>query len=290
MCVSQVNFVTDDCRDGRLEVYLPSRSLDYPFMSVCGHNATTLKDLPLLTSKDVEETVGGASSLFSGGEPPRNQHRRRRRYVHVRFVGNIYPHKAQFKIAWSALYHLPRGSDAGALHAARRTAAAADVNGRRGDDDCTFPCPGDERLCLPARSVCNGVVNCPGVPNDESPATCSAWNLESAAAASDDAADRAQLSAVTLFAAVVVAIVVFGVALFAASAYCNRRRRHRGSTTPTTGGCAGRRRSIAGTRSSDRIYSTVRPSTIDILFFKGGFIIFTFMQCSNFIAGHNLVA
>lgn len=268
--------MTDDCRDGRLEVYLPSRSLDYPFMSVCGHNVTKLKDLPLLTSKDVLETVGGASSLFSGGgESPRNQHRRRRRYVHVRFVGNIYPHKAQFKIAWSALNHLPRGSDAGALHAARRTAAAAaaaddnsrgddkgrgDDSGRdddngRGDDDCAFPCPGDERLCLPARSVCNGVVNCPGVPNDESPATCSTWNLESAAAASD-AVDGAQLSAVTLFAAVVVAIVAFGAALFAASAYCNRRRR-RGSP-PTA--CAGRRRrrSIAGTRSSDRIYSTVR--------------------------------
>lgn len=229
--------MTDDCRDGRLEVYLPSRSVDYPFMSVCGHNASALKDLPLLTSKDVEEAAGAASSVGAGESPRR--HRRRRRYVHVRFVGNAYPHKTQFKIAWSALNHLPRGSD-GTLHAARRTAASDD------DDECSFPCPGDERLCLPARLVCNGLVNCPGVPDDESPATCDRWNLRSAAAALDAGHG---LSAVALFAAV----TVFGVVLFAANAYYSRRRH-----------CAGRRPSavpirqtIVGGRSSDRIYYTV---------------------------------
>lgn len=247
--------MTDECRDGRLEVYLPSRSVDYPFMSACGHNATALKDLPLLTSKDVEEAAVGSSSAVSsspsaGGDSQRSHpHRRRRRFVHVRFVGTAYPHKAQFKIAWSELNHLPKNSD-GTLRTARRTADA---------DECAFSCPGDERLCLPDRLVCNGVVNCPGsangllnLLNDESPTTCDLWSQRSAASASASATgDDFRPSAVSLFVAVTAAIVVFGVALFATNAYCHHHRRR-----PTvTNGC----RATFGnsTRSSDRIYSTV---------------------------------
>lgn len=236
-----MNFVTDDCRDGRLEVYLPSRSVVYPFMSACGHNASALKELPILTSKDVQEALSSTSSSSLSaavGEQLRHQ-RRDRRYVHVRFVGNAYPHKAQFKIAWSELNHMPRNAD-GTLRTARRTAGGVDDV-----ETCAFQCPGDESLCLPARLVCNGVVNCPGALNDESPATCERWNFNSAAAASAAAADDFGPSAVALFAAVTAAIIVFGAALFAANAYCHRR--------PTSG-----RNPMAGSnRSSDRIYSTV---------------------------------
>lgn len=241
-----MNFVTDDCQDGRLEVYLPSRSVDYPFMSACGHNATALKDLPLLTSKDVEEAADKSPSTVGGAESQQHDNRRRRplrRYVHVRFVGNAYPHKAHFKIAWSELTHLPRNPD-GTPRAARRTSDA--------DDECAFLCPGDERLCLPARAVCNGVVNCPGAPNDESPATCERWNHGSAAAT--DAGGRGAPAAVALFAAVTAAIVVFGAALFAASTYCRRRRQLLRIGRPSA---SGRQTMAASVRSTDRIYSTV---------------------------------
>lgn len=215
-------------------------------MSVCGHNATAIKDLPLLTSKDVEEAPiaaqASSSSVSAVGESSRHHHngRRRRRYVHVRFVGNAYPHKAQFKIAWSELTHLPKNQD-GTLRTARRTAAD------HGDEECAFSCPGDERLCLPARSVCNGVVNCPGVLNDESPSTCLEWYRNgqrwSASASHGDYGP----STVILFGVVTAAIIVFGVVLFAANAYCRRRQ-------PTAAsGC----RPMADSRSSDRIYSTV---------------------------------
>lgn len=230
--------MTDDCRDGRLEVYLPSRSVDYPFMSACGHNASALKELPLLTSKDVEEPPAVTSSTAVLSSLLVNNNRQRRRYVHVRFVGNTYPHKAQFKIAWSELSHLPRNADS-SLRTARRT---ANVD----DDECAFQCPGDERLCLPARLVCNGAINCPGVLHDETPATCEEWNLRSAAAAS--ASVDYGPSAVTLFVAVTTTIIVFGIALFAANAYCSRRRQR---TTNTN--C----HATAKDRSSDRIYSTV---------------------------------
>ncbi|XP_001946071.2 uncharacterized protein LOC100161930 [Acyrthosiphon pisum] len=245
---NQVNFVTDDCQDGRLEVYLPSRSVDYPFMSACGHNATALKDLPLLTSKDVEEAADKSSLTAGGTESQRHDNRsrrrrrQRRRYVHVRFVGNAYPHKAQFKIAWSELSHLPRNPD-GTPRAARRTSDA--------DDECAFLCPGDERLCLPARAVCNGVVNCPGAPNDESPATCDRWTNGSAASA--DAGGRGAPAAVALFVAVTAAIVVFGAALFAASTYCRHRRQLLRSGRPAV---SGRRAMAVSGRSTDRIYST----------------------------------
>ncbi|XP_025419112.1 uncharacterized protein LOC112689555 [Sipha flava] len=240
---NQVNFVSDNCNQGRLEVYLPSRSLDYPFMSACGHNATALKDLPLLTSNDVEEP---AATFASTGEDAsqrrvpqqhRRQRRRRRRYVHVRFVGNEYPHKAQFKIAWSELNHLPRNSD-GTLRSAKRTA-----------DECVFPCPGDGSKCLPAQLVCNGVVDCPGSRlNDESPVTCERWDAESATSSAAGAGSDHTPSAVALFAAVTAAIAIFGVALFTANAYCRRRRS--ASIRRTT------MITIAGNRSSDRIYST----------------------------------
>lgn len=242
--------MSDDCQDGRLEVYLPSRSVDYPFMSACGHNATALKDLPLLTSKDVEEIAEKSSPTAGGAESQRHDNnrssRRRRqpqRYVHVRFVGNAYPHKAQFKIAWSELSHLPRNPD-GTPRTARRTSDA--------DDECAFLCPGDERLCLPARAVCNGVVNCPGAPNDESPATCDRWDHGSAA--STDSGGRGAVAAVALFAAITAAIVVFGAALFVASAYCRHRRQLLRSGRPAA---SGRRAMAAGVRSTDRIYSTV---------------------------------
>lgn len=239
-----MNFVTDDCQDGRLEVYLPSRSVDYPFMSACGHNATALKNLPLLTSKDVEEVIDKSSIMANSASQRR---RRQRRYVHVRFVGNAYPHKAQFKIAWSELSHLPRNPD-GTPRAAKRT--SEDGN------ECAFLCPGDERLCLPARAVCNGVVNCPGAPNDESPTTCNRWDHGSVGSVDTSIGDDpGALAAIALFAAVTAAIVVFSAALFAASTYCRRHRRQLlRSDRPVASG----RRAIAlSDRSTDRIYSTV---------------------------------
>lgn len=222
-------------------------------MSVCGYNATALKDLPLLTSKDLQEASspgGDASSLSSSSSYAQQQQRHGappRHYVHVRFVGTAYPHKAQFKIAWSELTHLPRNAD-GTLRASRRTAAAADDDG---SSSCSFPCPSDERLCLPDRLVCNGVVNCPstgGDDDDESPGLCDERRKKLAAAATAAVSygywPWSPPSAVTLFAAVSAAVIVFGAALFVANAYCRRRR-------PSAPGC---RHAV---KSSDRIYSTV---------------------------------
>lgn len=31
------------------------------------------------------------------------------------------------------------------------------------DGGCEFQCPGEAGLCIPARLVCNGVINCPNV-------------------------------------------------------------------------------------------------------------------------------
>lgn len=227
-----MKFVTDDCRDGRLEVYLPSRPADHPFMSVCGHNVSAIKELPLLTSKDVQA---------SGREESSSQ-RRGRRYVRVRFVGDAYPHKAQFKIAWTELNHLPRNTD-GTLRTARRTAAATP---EQPDDGCAFRCPADKHVCLPDRSVCNGVVDCPGA-GDESPGLC-----RGRLAATSATGPRAT-STVALFAAASAAAIVFGAAVFAANAY---RR------SSTSGSC---HRAVTE-RSSDRIYSTVNMNFCFVLF------------------------
>lgn len=34
-------------------------------------------------------------------------------------------------------------------------------------EGCEFACPGEDGLCIPARLVCNGVVNCPNVTNEK---------------------------------------------------------------------------------------------------------------------------
>lgn len=195
----------------------------------------------MLTSKELEES--GGQPLVSGGDDTSRRRRPRRRYVHIRFVGNAYPHKTHFDIAWLELVHVTQNQD-GVLRASRRTAS---MDGGVGvGDDCAFRCPGDGLLCLPARSVCDGVIDCPGGPDDESPAACyNSWNFRFAGGA----VSGHELSAVTLFVAVAAAIVVFGAAVFAASAY---RRRLRSLSA------ASRCRATTECRSFDRIlYSTV---------------------------------
>ncbi|XP_050540622.1 uncharacterized protein LOC126905181 [Daktulosphaira vitifoliae] len=155
----QVKFIAEECADGRLEIYLPSLSLEKPFMSVCGHNVSKLlKSQPImLTAKDLE------SVKVSRGDSGHN------RYVQIRFFGSSYPHKTEFKIVWTELAHKSRNIDSALA------ATAANLQ-----DSCSFFCPEDKSVCLPDRLVCNGVVNCPGSIsyNDESKEVCDQRNLK----------------------------------------------------------------------------------------------------------------
>ncbi|XP_026683775.1 uncharacterized protein LOC113469929, partial [Diaphorina citri] len=70
--------------------------------------------------------------------------------------GPTTPAKAAFKIVWTELLHLPRNQD-GTVMTSRLI-----EDGTGDDNKCEFLCPGDKGVCIPARLVCNGVVNCPG--------------------------------------------------------------------------------------------------------------------------------
>ncbi|RZF34562.1 hypothetical protein LSTR_LSTR015688 [Laodelphax striatellus] len=160
----KVRFATRDCQDGRLDVFLPSRP-DHPFLSICGHNVSS-KDMPPLTSKDLTPVGGDATAQPS---------------VRIQFIGTTTPARAAFKIAWTELFHLPRNPD-GTLMTSRLT----ETDSQSMQTDCEFICPGEASLCIPARLVCNGVINCPAPPNlnplanitsdsgDESPELCAA--------------------------------------------------------------------------------------------------------------------
>lgn len=89
----KVKFVSRDCQDGRLEVHLPS--YENAFMSVCGHNVSALKSINVITSRQLTSKLTPEQS----------------RYVQIHFIGHTTPARANFKIVWSELLHLPRNSD-----------------------------------------------------------------------------------------------------------------------------------------------------------------------------------
>lgn len=136
-----VRFVSKDCRDGTLNVFLPSQTS--PHLTVCGHNVSALK-----TSSPIAATSLRSPALSTSFTPAP--------HVRIQFIGPTTPAKAAFKIVWTELLHLPRNQD-GTVMTSRLI-----EDGRDENDKCEFLCPGDKGVCIPARLVCNGVVNCPG--------------------------------------------------------------------------------------------------------------------------------
>ncbi|KAI5723546.1 hypothetical protein M8J76_007896 [Diaphorina citri] len=136
-----VRFVSKDCRDGTLSVFLPSQPT--PHLTVCGHNVSALK-----TSSPIAATNLRSPALSTSFTPAP--------HVRIQFIGPTTPAKAAFKIVWTELLHLPRNQD-GTVMTSRLI-----EDGTGDDNKCEFLCPGDKGVCIPARLVCNGVVNCPG--------------------------------------------------------------------------------------------------------------------------------
>ncbi|XP_072381346.1 cubilin homolog [Diabrotica undecimpunctata] len=136
----QIKFSSKSCDDGIVDIFLKGR-LD-PYLSVCGENVSLAKELPILSSAELSP---------DGTDPS----------ITIQFIGRTSPTRAAFKIAWTEMFHLPRNVDGSSLMSSRLTEGGnpEDPLG----DGCEFACPGEQGLCIPARLVCNGVVNCPNV-------------------------------------------------------------------------------------------------------------------------------
>ncbi|KAJ8957319.1 hypothetical protein NQ314_006568 [Rhamnusium bicolor] len=135
----RIKFSSKACDDGIVDIFLKGR-LD-PYLSLCGENVSLAKELPILSSAELSP---------DGSDPS----------ITIQFIGRTSPTRAAFKIAWTELFHLPRNVD-GSLMSSKL------IEGGNPEDplgdDCEFPCPGEQVLCIPKRLVCNGVVNCPNV-------------------------------------------------------------------------------------------------------------------------------
>lgn len=138
----RIKFSSKACDDGIVDIFLKGR-LD-PYLSICGENVSLIKELPVLS----------AAELSPDGSDPG---------VTIQFIGRTSPTRAAFKIAWTELFHLPRNQD-GSLMSSKLT-----EGGMLEDDaeSCGFSCPGEAGLCIPARLVCNGVVNCPNITDSQ---------------------------------------------------------------------------------------------------------------------------
>jgi hypothetical protein len=134
----RIKFSSKACDDGIVDIFLKGR-LD-PYLSICGENVSLVKELPVLSAAELSP---------DGIEPG----------VTIQFIGRTSPTRAAFTIAWTELFHLPRNQD-GSLMSSRLTEGGTVEDNVEG---CEFACPGDAGLCIPARLVCNGVVNCPNV-------------------------------------------------------------------------------------------------------------------------------
>ncbi|KAJ8729869.1 hypothetical protein PYW07_016907 [Mythimna separata] len=143
-----IKFASRHCEDGNIQIYLPGR-LD-PYLSVCGDNVTETEKLPILSAGEL-----GFESL----DDPLVIEKEKTRSIRIVFIGSASPARAAFKIAWTGLYHLPKNSD-GTLMTSRLT--DGEMKSSDSGHGCDFICPG-ESLCIPARLICNGVVNCPNV-------------------------------------------------------------------------------------------------------------------------------
>ncbi|RZC41927.1 uncharacterized protein BDFB_008796, partial [Asbolus verrucosus] len=134
----RIKFSSKACDDGIVDIFLKGR-LD-PYLSICGENVSLVKELPVLS----------AAELCPDGTDPG---------VTIQFIGRTSPTRAAFKIAWTELFHLPRNQD-GSLMSSRLTEGGTVEDNVEG---CGFVCPGEAGLCIPARLVCNGVINCPNL-------------------------------------------------------------------------------------------------------------------------------
>nr|XP_003699829.1 PREDICTED: uncharacterized protein LOC100882792 [Megachile rotundata]XP_012144581.1 PREDICTED: uncharacterized protein LOC100882792 [Megachile rotundata] len=156
----KIKFASRSCEDGKLEIFLP-RSNE-PFIGICGENVSSVGEMPIISAAQIapsfERNSGpsGEPNLQNSASQPSTDQRQEEEdwpTVIIQFTGSMAPARAAFKIAWTELYHLPRDST-GAL------------NTQKLDEYCGFQCPGDAG-CIPARLLCNGVVNCP-VPEHRS--------------------------------------------------------------------------------------------------------------------------
>lgn len=148
-----IKFASRHCEDGNIQIYLPGRI--EPYLSICGGNVSETDKLPILSAGEL-----GFESL----DDPLVIEKEKTRSIRIVFIGSASPARAAFKIAWTGLYHLPKNSD-GTLMTSRLT----DGGSKSSDPNhgCDFICPGDDALCIPARLICNGVVNCPNVTTGE---------------------------------------------------------------------------------------------------------------------------
>lgn len=193
----KIKFASRSCEDGKLEIFLPGTA--EPFLSICGENVSYVREMPIISAAQIIPNIRISGDHDSGRfnmnsiqtqthlqlpsqsslPPDYQQEEFEWPTVIVQFTGSMAPARAAFKIAWTELYHLPRDSS-GAL------------NTQKLEEFCGFQCPGDSG-CIPARLVCNGIVNCPVLeprsifknvhnntdslitveePNDESIETC----------------------------------------------------------------------------------------------------------------------
>lgn len=147
-----IKFASRHCEDGNIQIYLPGRV--EPYLSICGGNVSETEKLPIFSAGEL-----GFESL----DDPLVIEKEKTRSIRIVFIGSASPAKATFKIIWTGLYHLPRNVD-GSLMTSRLTDSSQSSNTNQG---CDFICPGDEGLCVPARLICNGVVNCPNVTSGQ---------------------------------------------------------------------------------------------------------------------------
>ncbi|VVC86579.1 unnamed protein product, partial [Leptidea sinapis] len=144
-----IKFASRHCDDGNIQIFLPGRI--EPYLSICGENVSLARELPILSAGEL-----GFESL----DDPLVIEKEKTRSIRIVFIGSASPARAAFKIAWTGLYHLPKNSD-GSLMTSKltdfSTGTTDSLNG------CDFICPGEEALCIPARLICNGVVNCPNM-------------------------------------------------------------------------------------------------------------------------------
>ncbi|XP_071052044.1 uncharacterized protein [Onthophagus taurus] len=139
----RIKFASKFCDDGIIDFFIKGQL--NPYLSICGENVSLAKELPVLTAEQLSP---------DGREPG----------VIIQFIGTTSPTRAAFKIAWTELYHLPRNTD-GSLSSKLLTSKLTE-GGSFGDgmlEHCEFKCPGEAGLCIPARLVCNGVINCPNI-------------------------------------------------------------------------------------------------------------------------------
>lgn len=153
----KIKFASRSCEDGKLEIFLPG-SVE-PFLGICGENVSYVREMPIISAALIAPASHNAPGVdFTQQQPHPSDadHSDDSEWpaVIIQFTGSMAPARAAFKIAWTELYHLPRD-------------ASGVLNTQKLEEFCGFQCPGDAG-CIPARLLCNGVLNCP-VPEPRHP-------------------------------------------------------------------------------------------------------------------------